>query len=142
MKGFKVFAVIAVALALTAGTAFAENVKVMSKGGVGDYLADAEGMTLYYFKNDSSGKSTCYGKCVRNWPIYYVDGVEVPEGLDAKDFGTITRDDGKKQTTFRGYPLYYFISDGSPGDTKGEGIGDVWYVVNPAKFMKKMKSGY
>ena len=33
--------------------------------------------------------------------------------------------------TLNGHPLYYFASDQSPGDTNGQGIGDVWFVVSP-----------
>lgn len=49
----------------------------------------------------------------------------------------ITREDGKKQTTFRGYPLYYWAGDKAPGDTKGQGMKNVWYVIDPAKFPPK-----
>jgi len=58
--------------------------------------------------------------------------------VKAEDFGTITREDGKKQTTFRGYPLYYWAGDKAPGDTKGQGVGNVWYVIDPTKFPPKM----
>ena len=55
----------------------------------------------------------------------------VPMGLDAGDFGTIKRADGKVQTTYKGQPLYYFISDNNPGDTNGQGVYNSWYVVAP-----------
>ena len=58
--------------------------------------------------------------------------------MKAEDFGTITREDGKKQTTFRGYPLYYWVGDKAAGDTKGQGMGNVWHVIDPAKFPPKM----
>jgi len=55
-----------------------------------------------------------------------------------EDFGTITREDGKKQTTFRGYPLYYWGGDKAQGDTAGQGVNNVWYVIDPANFPPKM----
>ncbi|MGD8351676.1 MAG: hypothetical protein PVG55_01650, partial [Nitrospirota bacterium] len=67
--------------------------------------------------------------------IFHSEDLQVPEGLDAGDFGAITRGDGKKQTTFRGYPLYYFGGDSKPGDMKGQGSRGVWFVVDPGKFM-------
>jgi predicted lipoprotein with Yx(FWY)xxD motif len=95
-------------------------------------------MTLYWFKNDSPGKSACAGPCVEKWPIYYRETVAAGEGTAAADFGTITREDGKKQTTFRGYPLYYWVGDKTKGDTAGQGMNNVWYVIDPAAFPPKM----
>ena len=113
-------------------------VKKMTKDGVGSYLVDAKGMTLYWFTKDSPGKSACAGPCVEKWPIYYRDKVAAGEGTKAEDLGTITREDGKKQSTFRGYPLYYWMNDKGPGDTKGQGVNNVWYVIDPSKFPPKM----
>lgn len=113
-------------------------VNKMTKAGVGSYLADAKGMTLYWFKMDSPGKSACAGPCVEKWPIYYRETVAAGEGTQAGDFGTITREDGKKQTTFRGYPLYYWVGDKAKGDTGGQGVNNVWYVIDPAAFPPKM----
>lgn len=112
-------------------------VKAASKEGVGTYLTDAKGMTLYWFKKDTAGQSACAGECLQKWPVYYREKVAPPAGTTAEEFGTITRGDGAKQTTFRGYPLYYFIQDQAAGDTKGQGVKDVWYVIDPASFMKK-----
>jgi predicted lipoprotein with Yx(FWY)xxD motif len=112
-------------------------VKIADKDGVGRYLTDADGMTLYWFTKDSSGKSVCNGGCLEKWPVYYSESVAPPMGVDAKDFGTITRADGKTQTTFRGYPLYYFFKDGKPGDTAGQGVKGVWYVIDPRMFPPK-----
>jgi predicted lipoprotein with Yx(FWY)xxD motif len=57
--------------------------------------------------------------------------VDAKEGLKAGDFGTITRADGKKQTTYKGMPLYYFIKDTKAGDTMGQGVKDIWTVAAP-----------
>jgi len=129
---FTVLAIVIVAFA-AAGTAFAEHhaVKVAKKDGVGSYLTDIKGMTLYYFKKDSPGKSACEGPCVEKWPLFYREKVEAKDGLSPADFGTIKRADGKEQTTYKGMPLYYFFKDMKPGDTAGQGVNDVWSVVNP-----------
>ena len=73
--------------------AAAAPVTVM-KNGTDQYLADSRGMTLYYFTKDASGASTCTGLCLELWPIFYTDNVMVPNGMDAKVFGTISRADG------------------------------------------------
>jgi predicted lipoprotein with Yx(FWY)xxD motif len=132
----RILAMAMVSIAVFAAAVSVDAVTVRTKAGVGDYIADSKGMTLYYFKNDSPGKSACTGGCIDRWPVFYSDAVKVPEGLDAREFGAITRPDGKRQTTFRGYPLYYFAGDREAGDVNGHGMGDVWLVVNPATFMK------
>jgi predicted lipoprotein with Yx(FWY)xxD motif len=106
----------------------------MTKTGLGDYLVDAKGMTLYYFTNDTVGKSNASDAIIANWPIFYAAGIAVPSNLNASDFGTITRDDGKMQTTYKGWPLYYYIKDQAAGDTVGQGVNNVWFVVNPQSF--------
>ena len=118
----------------TLAVAMHHEVKIGNKAGLGKYLTDTEGKTLYLFKNDSPGKSACTGPCVDRWPLFFREMVAAPGGVPAGDFGTITRDDGKKQTTFRGYPIYYWGGDAKAGDTKGQGMGNVWYVVNPDNF--------
>lgn len=120
-------------LLLTAGVALADHhaVKVSQKDGVGSFLVDTKGMTLYYFKKDSPGKSACEGDCVAKWPLYFREAVAAKDGVKAEDFATITRADGQKQTTYKGMPLYYFVGDKNPGDTTGQGVKDVWFVVNP-----------
>ena len=37
---------------------------------------------------------------------------------------------GATQVTFYGQPLYYFAGDTAAGDTKGQGLGGKWYVVD------------
>ena len=122
-----------IAILFVTGTAFADHhaVKIAKKDGVGSYLTDIKGMTLYTFKNDTPGKSACEGPCVDNWPLFYRETVGPKDGLDIKDFGTITRADGKKQTTYKGMPLYYFSKDTKPGDTMGNGVKDLWSVAKP-----------
>jgi predicted lipoprotein with Yx(FWY)xxD motif len=127
---YSMCAVLSLALA---GVALADNhsIKLSGKDGVGKFLTDSKGMTIYIFKRDSPGKSVCEGPCVVKWPLYFREKVSVPEGVNAGDFGTITREDGKPQTTYKGSPLYYFAGDKAPGDVLGQGVGNVWFVANP-----------
>ncbi|HMA18510.1 MAG TPA: hypothetical protein VKS03_08735 [Thermoanaerobaculia bacterium] len=106
-------------------------VKVAASEKLGSHLTDAKGMTLYVFKKDSPGKSSCSGDCVAKWPVYFREAVAATGSLKAADFGTITREDGQKQTTYKGLPLYYFAGDKAPGDANGQGVKDVWSAVTP-----------
>lgn len=100
---------------------------------LGTIVADAEGSTLYFFLNDTSSESTCYDDCAGNWPAFTTQGdPQAGTGIDASLLGTTTRTDGMVQVTYNGKPLYYFAGDQNPGDTNGQGIGDVWFVVSPA----------
>ena len=105
--------------------------QVRYKDGVGNYLTDGAGSTLYYITRDKSGRSACSGPYLLKWPVYYREKIRVPAGSDSKDFGEFTRPDGEKQTTFKGWPLYYFSGDKVPGDTNGQGAQDMWFVINP-----------
>ena len=127
------YAMCAVLTLALAGAAFADHhaIKVSAKEGVGKFLTDSKGMTLYVFKKDSPGKSVCAGPCVEKWPLYHRENVVVPDGLAPGDFGNIAREDGKPQTTYKGWPLYYYAGDKAPGDALGQGLGNVWFVANP-----------
>ena len=123
-------AVLAV-LASPVARADAGGVKVSSKPDVGRYLTDDQGRTLYVFKKDAPGKSACAGDCIARWPVFYQEKVAPAGGPKASDFGTLAREDGQKQTTYKGLPLYYFAGDQAASDTKGQGFKDVWVVASP-----------
>ena len=97
----------------------------------GNILTDVNGMSLYYFSKDTKEVSECSDGCKAAWPIFYTESLIVSEGLNTSDFGTITRADGDKQTTYKGWPLYYFASDTEKGDVNGDKVGDNWYVAKP-----------
>ena len=97
---------------------------------LGSILVDADGMTLYLFESDTAGASTCTADCAATWPPLIADSPTAGEGVDEALLGTTTRDDGEVQVTYDGHPLYGFASDEAPGDTEGQGVGDVWFVVD------------
>jgi len=101
---------------------------------LGAFLVGPDAMTLYLFTNDEPNVSNCSGQCIENWPALTVpseDALTVQPGLMG-EFGVITReDDGSLQVTYNGWPLYYWVNDEVPGDATGQGVGDVWYVIEP-----------
>ncbi len=103
---------------------------------LGMILTDGSGNTLYAFQPDAQGPSTCYDDCASSWPALLVKGeLEVSgndeDPTDARLLDTTARDDGGAQVTYNGWPLYYFAGDEAPGDTNGQGVSDVWYVISP-----------
>jgi len=128
-RRFTILVIVTALLITAAGAASAQNVAVRSGPNGMTYLTDDNGMTLYYFTLDTNGQSACYGGCAKAWPIFYAASLSVPDRLSADDFGTITRTDGSKQTTYKGWPLYYWAKDKAAGDMTGEGFQKVWYVL-------------
>ncbi|PKQ14387.1 MAG: hypothetical protein CVT68_12130, partial [Actinobacteria bacterium HGW-Actinobacteria-8] len=126
----------------TAPAATAEPAESMDDSGValataesalGTIVVDGDGMAVYQFDSDTQGadSSTCTGQCASNWPA--VPGSDASELIGITGtVGTITGVDGQPQLTLNGWPLYYFAGDANPGDTAGQGVGGVWWVLSPA----------
>lgn len=109
----------------------AYTINVASNDAAGQYLVDGKGRTLYYTVSDLPNKSNLPDETLTSWPVFYTGNVVVPPSLNPADFGTYTRDNNVKQTTYKGYPLYYFFQDKGPGSTVGNKLGGVWFVVTP-----------
>lgn len=98
---------------------------------IGYYLTDGAGMTLYYTTTDNAGKSNVNDPELDDWPIFYAAKIVVPPTLKRSDFGSLKRPDGELQTTYKGWPLYYYEKDDEPSDTVGQGVGGVWFLAGP-----------
>ena len=103
----------------------------------GPYLTDREGMSLYLFAmEEPGGGSHCAQSCAIAWPPYTTrQAPQAGEGVDADKLGTIEREDGTRQVTYAGWPLYYFSGDKEAGDALGQDVlhlGAPWYLVSPA----------
>ncbi len=95
-------------------------------------LVNLRDLTLYSLSVETHGKFICKRGCLVDWhPLYVARGVK-PTGV--ANLGTVKRpDNGRRQVTFKGRPLYTFDEDAKPGDAKGEGIKDVgtWHAATP-----------
>lgn len=97
----------------------------------GKILTDGNGRTLYVFAQDTKDTPTCYAACATRWPPFLTQGkTDAMDGIDAASIGSAKRKDGTMQVTYMGLPLYYWNADTKPGDTFGEGIGGIWWVVS------------
>jgi predicted lipoprotein with Yx(FWY)xxD motif len=126
MTRFKLFTPALASLALLSACATLAQAPAKA---VGEVLVGPSGMTLYTFDKDEagSGKSNCNGPCATNWPpLLATDQDKAVDG-----YTVITRDDGKKQWSFKGKPLYYWLKDAKPGDKTGDGFNKVWQVAKP-----------
>ena len=99
---------------------------------LGKILVDGKGMTLYMFTKDTADKSNCSGGCLKAWPPFAATGdVKAGDGVDQSLIGSATMADGSKIVTYNHMPLYYWAADTKPGDTSGQDVNSVWYVVSP-----------
>lgn len=114
----------------SAGTAAV--VSVSRSAELGDFLVDPAGRTLYVFLNDAPGTSACSDECATNWPPATIGADQSPAGSGVTaELGTLAREDGSRQLTLDGWPLYRYAGDARPGDATGEGVGGVWFVARP-----------
>ena len=91
-------------------------------------------MTIYLFMPDAQGTPTCTDSCAETWPPLTVDDASQLTGGDGVDpslLGTTEHPAAGIQVTYNGWPLYFFTGDSSPGDTNGQGQGEMWYVLDP-----------
>jgi predicted lipoprotein with Yx(FWY)xxD motif len=95
---------------------------------LGDILVDGDGRTLYAFTNDKGDQSACTGACATNWPAL-TGPATAGTGVQASLLSTSMQANGRSQVTYGGRPLYHFAGDARPGDTNGQGVGDVWFAL-------------
>ncbi|PJJ09388.1 putative lipoprotein with Yx(FWY)xxD motif [Flavobacterium sp. 1] len=117
---------------------------------LGSYLSDKDGRSLYFFSTDAKNQVTCTGGCELVWPPFYLDNLTADKlgtGLTFSDFATITTTSGKKQVTYKGWPLYYYAPSvngtntaEAAGKTTGDGVGGVWFVAKPDYSIMIVKS--
>lgn len=100
---------------------------------MGEVVTDENGWVLYRFDKDSADPPTsnCVDECERVWPPVYTDGKPSLQGVSDDVVGTVTRQDGTKQVTLDGWPVYRYIGDKKPGQWKGQGVGGTWFVIQP-----------
>jgi predicted lipoprotein with Yx(FWY)xxD motif len=103
---------------------------------LGKMLVDAKGRTLYLFEADKTNVSNCTGPCLSIWPPVSAGAKPQAKGgaLQGK-IGTVSSTGAKRQVTYNGHPLYYYVADQRPGETKGQGLnqfGAEWYVLAPS----------
>jgi predicted lipoprotein with Yx(FWY)xxD motif len=101
----------------------------------GTVLFDGRGRVLYGFTRDRrGGPSRCYGACATAWPVYFARGtLRAGKGVKQSLIGTTRRRDGRRQVTYNGWPLYYYVDDGV-GEVKCQNVdefGGLWLVVRP-----------
>ena len=101
----------------------------------GTVLFDGRGYALYLFTRERGRTPACYGACAKAWPPVLTTGrPRGGKGARSSLVGSTRRRDGKRQVTYRGHPLYYYVGDRRPGDILCQDVvefGGTWLVVGP-----------
>lgn len=106
-------------------------------------LVNPAGWTLYHLTTEKGTKFTCTGACATLWPPLTVPKGTKPTagpGITKSKLGTIKRQDGRTQVTYAGLTLYRYSGDSKAGQTRGEGIQNIWYAINPSGQLVKQAS--
>jgi predicted lipoprotein with Yx(FWY)xxD motif len=100
----------------------------------GRIVGDGRGQAFYVFDKERAGKSECYGACAEAWPPVLTRGRPAAgKGVRDRLLGTVRRRSGKRQVTYRGRPLYYYVDD-APGRVLCHDVrefGGLWLVIRP-----------
>ena len=98
--------------------------------GIGTVLTTAAGLTLYWFKEDKPGTSTCTGACAKIWPpLLASKGAHVSGPHGVKGLSLMNVGNGHWQVAFHELPLYRFEGDKKKGQAHGQNVGGVWFAV-------------
>jgi predicted lipoprotein with Yx(FWY)xxD motif len=108
----------------------AQTLRIGQKADLGRFVTDSQGRTLYLFTRDTGTTSACEGNCLTTWPplVQATGQPTLAPGLGGT-VGIAVQADGRRQVTYNGKLLYYYRTDANPGDTNGQGVGGVWFVV-------------
>ena len=119
----------------SSSTGMAELKTASSSMGV--RVVGANGKSVYFFTKDvkDSGKSACTGACATTWPpVTTTSTMPAVDGVSGT-IGTIPTADGKMQITINGMPIYFYSKDEDSGDTYGQGVLGIWFLVSPSGSM-------
>lgn len=113
------------------------RLKLTTTSDHGTFVTDASGRALYVLEQDGAGTSSCYEMCTAIWPPLLA-GSGRPTWADSSGrvapLGTTARRGGAVQVTYAGQPLYYYMGDAGPGQTRGHHVEDSWgewYLASP-----------
>jgi predicted lipoprotein with Yx(FWY)xxD motif len=125
----------------------AATLTTATKAPFGTYLVDGAGRALYVLDGTRNmpGPARCSGACLAVWPPLMTAGPTVAAaGVNPALVG-VAPGYGGSQSTYAGWPLYYYHHDAAPGATAGQNVHDAWgrwYLLSPAGEPIRPAGGY
>jgi predicted lipoprotein with Yx(FWY)xxD motif len=101
---------------------------------MGKVIENQDGHVLYRFDSDDNdpAAATCNGDCAKVWkPVLTNDGAPELKGIAESAVSTVDREDGTKQITIAGWPVYTYVGDIKAGSWKGQNVSGKWFVIQP-----------
>ena len=110
------------------------RVVVAADSDYGPMLYDATGQPIYLFTAERGDRPACDDACAADWPPVLTRGEPRARG-DVRDplLGVTRRDDGSRQVTYAGHPLYFYAHEGKYQVLCHDVVehGGTWLVVRP-----------
>ena len=110
------------------------HVVIAADSAYGPMLYDATGQPIYLFTAERGDRPACYDACAADWPPVLTRGEPRARG-DVRDslLGVTRRDDGSRQVTYAGHPLYFYAHEGKYQVLCHDVVeyGGTWLVVRP-----------
>lgn len=123
--------IVGASMLLSLAMAQTSGLNVTSSNGFSDQLVTAEGMSIYMLTQDTDGVSTCTDVCTTNWQPLTAEGeLTLDERVNSDLLGTHERADGTIQLTYAGQPLYTHARDTMIGDSHGQSLGNLFFVLS------------
>ena len=140
LAGLALVVAIAAAGAIASPALAAEPTKTLSltiaSSKLGSIIVDGDGYTIYMFRPAARNVSNCEGQCLTAWPPVKLGkgetlaNVATSAGLRRSLLGVAMREDGSRQVTYDGRPLYWWFQDTKAGDLKGQWVNNAWWVMD------------
>lgn len=100
-------------------TGFSGDAKQAQVNGKTIFVDASTGLALYFFNGDGTNQSNCTGGCLAIWPSHAASATEKGDN----NFSIFTRSDGNgMQWSYKGRPLYTFVSDTPSSNATGNGV--------------------
>lgn len=107
----------------------AKQVKVQAQ--MVTVLTTFNGTTLYERTSDPAPGSNCTGQCAHLWPPLLSNGTVISTAAIRGNL-TVHMTANGEQVEYNGHPLYTYSGDTAPGQTNGQGVGNVWQTISVA----------
>jgi predicted lipoprotein with Yx(FWY)xxD motif len=105
------------------------TLKVGTAGGKSNVIVDDNGCALYLNTRDTPENTAVSAAMETTWIPALAPAEVTGLGLDPNKVGTFTRPDGTRQATYNGHQLYRFAGDRAPGEAKGQGVDDMFFLI-------------